>query len=216
MIMAECEEGLQSNLQVLSEAMGRWDLKVNGKKTKVMKVARKSGECEERIGDQIIEQVEDIKYLGTMISSDGRMEKEVEVRITSATRMVGGMSEMVLRRKELSKSMKLKVVNVTMVSSLLYGSEVWSLTKQQQGRVQATQKSVLRRIQGICRMGRRRSDEIRQQLGQEDILDVIRRRQENWKCKLDDMNSDVTTKKVNVRVMEGRRSRDRPRMRMDL
>ena len=213
--MAKCEEGLQSNLQVLSEAMGRWDLKVNGKKTKVMKVARKSGECEERIGDQIIEQVEDIKYLGTMISSDGRMEKEVEVRITSATRMVGGMSEMVLRRKELSKSMKLKVVNVTMVSSLLYGSEVWSLTKQQQGRVQATQKSVLRRIQGIRRMGRRRSDEIRQQLGQEDILDVIRRRQENWKCKLDDMNSDLTTKKVNVRVMEGRRSRDRPRMRMD-
>ena len=147
-----------------------------------------------------------------MISSDDRMEKEVEVRITSATRMVGGMSEMVLRRKELSKSMKLKVVNVTMVSSL-YGSEVWSLTKQQQGRAQATQMSVLRRIQGIRRMGRTRSDEIRQQLGQEDILDVIRRRQENWKYKLDDMNSDLTTKKVNVRVMEGRRSRDRPRMR---
>ena len=38
-IMAESEKGLQSNLQVLSEAMGRWDLKVNWKKTKVMKVA---------------------------------------------------------------------------------------------------------------------------------------------------------------------------------
>ena len=59
-----------------------------------------------------------------------------------------------------------------------------------------------------------RSEEIRQQLGQEDILDVIRRRQENWKCKLDDMNSDRTTKKVYVRVMEGRRPRGRPRMRL--
>ena len=29
-----------------------------------------------------------------MISSDGRMEKEVEARNASATRMVGGMSEM--------------------------------------------------------------------------------------------------------------------------
>ena len=28
-LVAESEEGLQSNLQVLSEAMGRWDLKVN-------------------------------------------------------------------------------------------------------------------------------------------------------------------------------------------
>ena len=66
-IMAESEEGLQSNLQVLNEAIGRWDLKVNWKKTKVMKVARKSGDCEVRIGDQVIEQVEEMKYLGVMI-----------------------------------------------------------------------------------------------------------------------------------------------------
>ena len=38
-IMAESKGRLQSNLQVLSEAMGRWDFKVNWKKTKVMKVA---------------------------------------------------------------------------------------------------------------------------------------------------------------------------------
>ena len=76
---------------------------MNWKKTKVMKVARKSGDCEVRIGDQVIEQVEGMKYLGVMISSDGRMEKEVEARIASDTRMVGGMSEMVLRRSEPSK-----------------------------------------------------------------------------------------------------------------
>ena len=52
--------------------------------------------------------------------------------------MVGGMSEMVLRKMELSKSITLKVVNATMVPSL-YSSEVWSMTKQQQGRVQAIQ-----------------------------------------------------------------------------
>lgn len=61
--------------------MGRWNLKVNWKKIKMMKVARKSGVCEVRIGDQVIEQVEEMKYLGAIISSDGRMEKEVEERI---------------------------------------------------------------------------------------------------------------------------------------
>ena len=54
-VMAESEEGLQSSLQALSEAMGRWDLKGNWKKTKVMKVARKRGGCEVRVGDQVIE-----------------------------------------------------------------------------------------------------------------------------------------------------------------
>ena len=61
-IMAESKEGLQA----LSEAMDRWDLK--WKKTKVMKVAQKSGVSQVRIGHQVIEQVEQIKYSGVMIS----------------------------------------------------------------------------------------------------------------------------------------------------
>ena len=192
-LMAESEEGLQSNLQVVSEAMVRWDLKVNWRKTKVMKVARERGDCEVRVGDQAIEQVDEIKYLGVMLSSDGRMQKEMEARIGSATRMIGGMSEAVLRR-ELSKGTKLKVVNATMMPSLLYGCEAWSLTKQQQSKVQATQMNVLRRVQGVSRMERIRSEHIRQHLGQESVLDVIRRRQENWKGKLNEMSSNKSDK----------------------
>ena len=74
-------------------------LVVNWKKTKVMKVAREGGNCEVRVGDQVIQQVEEKKYLGVMISSDSMMQNEVEARIGSAMRMFGGMSEAVLRRK---------------------------------------------------------------------------------------------------------------------
>ena len=62
-------------------------------------------------------------------------------------------------------------------------------------------------------MERIRSEHIRQHLGQESVLDVIRRRQENWKDKLNEMSSDRVTKKVYVGEMEGRRPRVRPRMR---
>ena len=75
-----------------------------------------------------------MKYLGVMIGSDGRMEKEVEARIWDAIRMIGGLND-VLRRKELSKNTKLTVVNIT----LLYGCETWTLSKQHQLKVQATQ-----------------------------------------------------------------------------
>ena len=40
-------------------------------------------------------------------------------------RLIGGMSEAVLRRKELSKGTKLKVVSANMMLSLLYGCEDW-------------------------------------------------------------------------------------------
>ena len=36
----------------------------------------------------MIEQVDAMKYLGVMISNDGSMDKEVEVRIGNATQMI--------------------------------------------------------------------------------------------------------------------------------
>ena len=50
------------------------------KKMRVMRVVRQKGRCKVRIGDIEIEHVDEVKYLGVMISSDGNMEKEVEAR----------------------------------------------------------------------------------------------------------------------------------------
>ena len=50
-------------------------------------------------------------------------EKEDEARIANATRMIEGMSEVVLRRNKLSKNTKLNVVNATMIFTLMYGCE---------------------------------------------------------------------------------------------
>ena len=60
-------------------------------------------------------------------------------------------------------------------------------------RVQATQTRVLRRIEGVRRVDRVRNVDIRLRLGQEGVLDVVRRRQEKWKNRLEEMNDDRTT-----------------------
>ena len=144
---AESAEGLEKNLGVMSEARRRWELRVNWKKTKVMRIARHKGECEVRIGGLELEQVDEMKYLGVVISADGSMEKKVGARIANGRRMIGEMSEVVLRRNELSNNIKLKVVNVTMIPTLIYGCETWSLLKKLQSRVQAMQMRVLQRIE---------------------------------------------------------------------
>ena len=48
-VMAESEEGLQHNLMIVSDMLSKWELKVNWRKTKVMRVARNSEECEVKI-----------------------------------------------------------------------------------------------------------------------------------------------------------------------
>ena len=150
--------------------------------------------------------------MGVMISSDGSVEKEIEARTGNATRVIGGMSDAVLRRKELSRSTKLKVVNATVMPVLMYGCETWSLTKKQQSKVQATQMNVLGRIEGMNRLDRVRNVVIRERFNQ-GVLHLAKRRQESWKGRLEVMSIEKTTKKVFVEEMEGKRPRGRPRLR---
>ena len=59
-VMADSEERLQHNLKIVSDTLSKRELKVNWRKTKVMRVARDREACEVKIGDEVIEQVDTI------------------------------------------------------------------------------------------------------------------------------------------------------------
>ena len=214
-MMAETREALQHNVEAMNEALMKWDLKENWRKTKVMRVARNRDECQVVVGEEPLEQVDTMKYLGVMISGDGSMQREVEARIGGgATRVIGGISQEVLRRREFSKQTKLKVVNATVMPVLMYGCEAWAARKEQKSRIQATQMNVLRRIEGVCRRDRVTNEEVLRRLGQVGVLELVRRRQEEWKGRLDMMENRRCTKRVYEGVVEGKRPRGRPRDRL--
>ena len=104
-------------------------------------------------------------------------------------------------------------MNATMIATLVYGCEAWNLSKQQESRVHSTQMRVLRRIKGVSRVDRVRNVDLRLRLGQEGILDVVRRRQEKWNNRLEEMNDDRTTNKVFKGELEGKRPSGRPQKR---
>ena len=58
-----------------------------------------------------------------MISGDDSMDQEVEARIGCASRIIGGMSQGILRRRELIKQTKLRVVIAMVMPVLMYGCE---------------------------------------------------------------------------------------------
>ena len=63
------------------------------------------------------------------------------------------------------------------------------------------------------RLDRVRNADIRERLNQEGVFDLVKRRQERWKSRLEERSFEKTTKKVFVGEMEGKRPRGRPRLR---
>ena len=99
-MVASSEGGLQKLMDGLNRTAKEYDMKVNIKKTKVMKVSRKGeGVINITIGGEILEQVKRFRYLGALITSDGRCETEIKTRIGMAKNAFNQGKEGVVKQK---------------------------------------------------------------------------------------------------------------------
>ena len=64
-----------NTIDTISEKNG---MKINIKKTKIMKISRKGGKMEIKIRGIALEQVEGFCYLGSMITEDAKSNKEIK------------------------------------------------------------------------------------------------------------------------------------------
>jgi len=88
--------------------------------------------------------------------------------------------------------------------------------KRHESRLQAYEMMCLRRIEGVSRLDRMRTEDIRQSLGQVAVVDMMKDRQMRWKEKLERMDGSRLVKQVYEGDVVGRRPRGRPRKRWDV
>ena len=74
--------------------------------------------------------VDDFKYLGSVISSDGCLDKEIRARICKASQALVRLKTRLLSQHNIRWSTKLKVYRAVVLTSLLYGCETWTLYRR--------------------------------------------------------------------------------------
>jgi len=123
-----------------------------------------------------IEQVKSFKYLGSTMTEDGRCETEIKVRIALAKEAFSKRRE--LLTKSFRKEVKKKIVKTLVWSTLPYGSETWTLRKEDIRRLEAVEMWIWRRMEGVSWMDRITNEEILNKVGEKrQLIDVIRNRQ---------------------------------------
>ena len=107
-----------------------WGTTVNINKTKGMAVGchlEDSDVAPVQVEGGSIEMVEDFPYLGSNISSDGELKKEISCRIAKAARAFGSLRKSIFQDQNLSVSTKRAVYRAVVMSVLLYGAETWAI-----------------------------------------------------------------------------------------
>ena len=125
-------EGLQKGLQDLEKYCGKWGLKINTTKTKIM-IFRKGGRVSKKdkweYKGEAIEIVPCFKYLGCKISSGGSFSETTTDLISSARRSLFALKCIFSKNKEILVSTQMKLFESMILPILFYGSEVWGLRK---------------------------------------------------------------------------------------
>jgi hypothetical protein len=211
-MVASTEFGLQQLMNGLVKTAKEYDMKLNIKKTKVMRVSREGDGGVNIINEgERLEQVQQFRYLGALITSDGRCEMEIKTRIGMAKAAFNNRKELLSRR--MNKNLKKRIIKTVIWSVALYASETWTLKKEEIRKLEAFEMWVWRRMENVTWQDRKTNEEVLQAVGENrSLVNIIMRRKKNWIGHI--LRGDNLMKDVMEGRMIGKRTRGRKRLGM--
>jgi len=205
-MIARSEFGLQKIMDGLNATALKYGMKINIKKTKVMRVSREGGEVNITINGTKLEQVKSFKYLGHTVTDDGRCETEIKCRIAQTKEAFGNRKE--LLTKSLKKATKIKIVKTLVWTTLLYGCERWTLSKEDIRKLEALEMWLWRRMEKISWKDKITNEEVLGRIGiGRQLMNILRNRKKSWIGHV--LMGKGLLKEVIEGRMEGRRGRPR-------
>ncbi|XP_063615806.1 uncharacterized protein LOC134788997 [Penaeus indicus] len=127
--MAHTEEDLQFIVDVFTSGTALWRYNKFAK-TEVLYQSTTATPPNITIEGTQLKTVDDFKYLGSVISNDGSLDKEINSRICKASQALGRLKIRILSRHSIKLSTKLQIYQAIVLTSLLYGCETWTLYKR--------------------------------------------------------------------------------------
>ena len=126
-----------------------YGMKMNVEKTKVMRISRQPLPVKIMIYQKQLENVESFKYLGSILTNDGRCTCEIKCSIAMATRKAAFNKKRTLFTSTLDLELRKKLVKCYVWSIALYGAETWTLRAVDQKHLESFEMWCWRRMKKI-------------------------------------------------------------------
>ncbi|KAK3534572.1 hypothetical protein QTP86_016661 [Hemibagrus guttatus] len=211
-ICSESREQVEENLERWRFALERRGMKVSRSKTEYMCVNEREGSGTVRLQGEEVKKVQEFKYLGSTVQSNGECGKEVKKRVQAGWngwRKVSG----VLCDRKISARIKRKVYRTVVRAAMLYGLETVSLRKRQESELEVAELKMLRFSLGVTRLDRIRNEYIRGTAHVGRLGDKVREARLRWFGHVQRRESEYIGRRMLDMELPGRRQRGRPKRR---
>ena len=144
----------------------RRKLRVNVGKSKVMRCSRSedSPRLNVLLDGEVLEQVDQFKYLGSIIAENGGVEADVINRVKEGSKVLGAVSG-VIKNRGLGMDVKRALYEKVIVPTVTYGSELWGMKERERQKLNVFEMRCLRSMCGVTRWDRLRNTVVRDRTG---------------------------------------------------
>ncbi|KAK3511371.1 hypothetical protein QTP70_005282 [Hemibagrus guttatus] len=177
-----------------------------------MCVNEREGSGTVRLQGEEVKKVQEFKYLGSTVQSNGECAKEVKKRVQAGWngwRKVSG----VLCDRKISARIKGKVYRTVVRPAMLYGLETVSLRKRQESELEVAELKMLRFSLGVTRLDRIRNKYIRGTAHVGRLGDKVMEARLRWFGHVQRRESEYIGRRMLDMELPGRRQRGKPKRR---
>ena len=146
-LLAKEEKMLQDMVGELIEIGGCYGMEMNVEKTKVMRITRHPFPVKIMIDQKQLENVEFFKYLGSILTNDGRCTCEIKCSVAMAKVAFNKKRSRFTSTVDLK--LRKKLVKCYIWSTAFYGAETWMLRAVDQKHLESFEMWYWRRIEKI-------------------------------------------------------------------
>ncbi|PFX14166.1 putative uncharacterized transposon-derived protein F52C9.6 [Stylophora pistillata] len=183
-IAAPTEEDLPTILDAFNYAYTQLCLKINAKKTQVLFQPSPKDTVKTppsiKIGETVLENVDNFTYLGSTLSPHANVDAEVNDRIQQAVAAFGKLQSRVFQDRDIRLDTKIQVYKAIVVTTLLYGSETWTIYRRHIAALEKFQQRCLRKMMTIKWQDRRTNLSVLEQATMCSVESVFVRNQLRW------------------------------------
>ncbi|KAI8519361.1 hypothetical protein Bbelb_026180 [Branchiostoma belcheri] len=166
------------------------------------------------INESTLDTVEDFRYLGSVVSSPGNLNREVDSRIGQAANLFGKLKSRAWDNKYLTVHTKVRIYRTCVLSALLYGSEAWASHAHVERKLNSFHLRCLRKICGVMWMDKVPNQEIFRRCSITSLYPILKQRRLRWLGHVSRMDQSRLPHQVLYgQLADGKRDRGRPKLR---
>ena len=159
-LIADSENDLQTLIERVHDVSKKYRMEISIPKTKAMIFSHEDQlQVNIKLDDTSLDQVNRFKYLGVVLTPSNDSTSEIKSRLLLASTALGKLQK-VWSDKDIKLSTKLRHLNALVYPVLLYGSEIWTIKKNDLKKLVAFEMRCYRKVLNITWKDKIRDEDV--------------------------------------------------------